>query len=87
MGGHYQMVEKKGGKVFVAFNYHPRGVVDERTNLYFVSTEDRGETWQTIDGSTIATPMTDIECAALVRDFGFGSGRIHGEPDGHRRRP
>lgn len=70
MGGHYQMVESRGGRTFVAFNYHPgKHNVDRRTNLYFVYTDDLGSTWRTVKGSQIATPMSDPQCAALVRDY------------------
>ena len=70
MGGHYQMVECRGNRTLVAFNYHPgRNTVDKRTNLYLVYTDDRGATWRTIQGEVIETPMTDPKCAALVRDY------------------
>ncbi len=69
MGGHYQATEAHNGVVYTAFNYHPGGTVDKRTNLYFVKTDDVGKTWRTIDGAPIETPMTDTHCAALVRDF------------------
>ncbi len=69
MGGHYQMSNERQGRVITAFNMHPNGDVDERTNLYFLQTDDRGETWRTVDGSRIQTPLADLECAALVRDY------------------
>ncbi len=69
MGGHYQATEARDGVVYTAFNYHPGGVVDKRTNLYVVKTDDVGKTWRTVDGTPIKTPMTDTECAALVRDY------------------
>lgn len=69
MGGHYQATEIRDGVVYTAFNYHPGGIVDKRTNLYFVKTNDFGETWRTVDGAVVDTPMTDTACAALVRDY------------------
>jgi hypothetical protein len=69
MGGHYQNVEERDGTVYVTFNYHPGGVVDKRTNLYFVKSDDMGETWRTVDGTPIKTPMTDTHVAALVHDY------------------
>ena len=48
---------------------HPKGVCDQRTNLYFVQTDDMGRTWRIADGTPIKTPMTDPHCPALVRDF------------------
>jgi len=70
MGGHYQNVESRRGRTLVSFNYHPGdNTVDKRTNLYFVTTDDMGDTWRTIQGNVIETPMTDPHCEALVRDY------------------
>jgi len=69
MGGHYQTSNRRGNRVITAFNMHPGGVCDRRTNLYFVQTDDMGRTWRTADGTPIQTPMTDPHCPALVHDF------------------
>jgi len=69
MGGHYQITEAKNGKVITAFNMHPDGIVDKRTNLYYLQTTDFGQTWQTIQGETIVPPLTDPHCSARVRDY------------------
>lgn len=69
MGGHYQNAESRDGWVYSAFNMHPGGNVDKRTNLYFVKSHDMGETWSTVDGIALETPLTDTHCAALVRDY------------------
>jgi hypothetical protein len=69
MGGHYQTSRQLGDRVITAFNMHPGGNVDVRTNLYYVETDDMGRTWRTADGTSIETPMTDKHCEALVRDF------------------
>jgi len=69
MGGHYQTSNRRGNRVITAFNMHPEGICDRRTNLYFVQTNDMGRTWRTADGTPIETPMTDPQCPALVRDF------------------
>jgi hypothetical protein len=69
MGGHYQATEARDGVVYTAFNYHPGGTVDKRTNLYFAKTADLGGTWTTVDGVELETPLTDTHCAALVHDF------------------
>lgn len=70
MGGHYQVSNERAGKVITAFNMHPNGNVDKRTNLYFVQTDDLGKTWRTASGGMVKTPLTDPACAALVRDYG-----------------
>jgi len=69
MGGHYQVSMEHQGRVITAFNMHPGGNVDQRTNLYFVQTDDRGQTWRTADGSVIQTPITDPSSPALVRNY------------------
>lgn len=69
MGGHYQTSRRRGDRVITAFNMHVNGVPDTRTNLYFVWTDDMGETWRCADGEPIETPMVDLHCAALVHDF------------------
>jgi hypothetical protein len=69
MGGHYQISNQRGERVITAFNMHPGGNVDRRTNLYFVQTEDRGRTWRTAAGKPIETPMTDVDNPALVHDY------------------
>lgn len=69
MGGHYQVSNVRGSKVITAFNYHPGGDVNKRTNLYFVQTDDMGKTWKTTDGKIVTTPLTDIGCDALVKDY------------------
>lgn len=69
MGGHYQLTESQWGKVITAFNMHPGGIVDKRTNLYFLQTTDFGDTWQTVRGETLVPPLIDPDCSALVRDY------------------
>jgi len=69
MGGHYQTSRQLGERVITAFNMHPDGTPDLRTNLYFVQTDDMGEMWRAADGTVVETPMTDLHCPALVRDF------------------
>lgn len=69
MGGHYQISFQKSGRIITAFNMHPSGNVDHRTNLYLVQTDDFGRTWKTVGGRHIQTPMEDSACPALVRDY------------------
>ena len=69
MGGHYQISCRREKRICTAFNMHPDGKVDVRTNLYFVQTDDMGRVWRTVEGVPIATPMTAPHCPALVRDF------------------
>ena len=67
--GHYQVSRLHGSTIGTAFNYHPEGSVDRRTNLYYVQTADFGETWTTVDGQVVATPLEDRDNPALVIDY------------------
>lgn len=69
MGGHYQISNAHGGRVFMVFNMHPGGNVDRRTNMYYVETRDMGRTWQTVDGKTVELPLEDPQGPALIRDY------------------
>ena len=68
-GGHYQVSRRYKNKVGTAFNYHPGGSVDHRTNLYYAETADFGETWTTADGRVLKTPLDHRDNPALVVDY------------------
>lgn len=69
-GGHYQMSNQSGRRVITAFNAHPdKWNVDGRTNLYFLQTDDRGETWRTVEGQVVSPPLDAFDNPALVRDY------------------
>jgi hypothetical protein len=69
MGGHYQVSNVWNRNLATAFNFHPGGDVNKRTNLYYLQTDDRGSNWKTAQGKVITTPLSDIHCAALVKDY------------------
>ncbi len=69
MGGHYQSSNVWKKKIVSVFNYHPGGDVNKRTNIYFVQTDDLGETWKNINGKSLITPLSDIQGDALVKDY------------------
>lgn len=69
MGGHYQVSNEQNGHVITAFNMHPGGNVDKRTNLYFLQTNDNGKSWTTARGELVELPLTDPGTAALVHDY------------------
>lgn len=68
-GGHYQVSAARGKRVGTFFNRHPNGDVDRRTDLYYVETSDAGETWTTITGDKLQTPLTDVDSPARVIDY------------------
>lgn len=67
--GHYQVSNKYGKKLCTAFNRHPNGNVDGRTNIYYIQSEDWGKTWTTIDGQPVDLPITELHNNAMVRDY------------------
>ena len=68
--GHYQVSDCAGGKIGVAFDYHPKGKgLNWRTNLQYLETSDFGETWQTASGETVGLPLTEIHNPALIHDY------------------
>lgn len=68
-GGHYQVSWQRGSRIATSFNWHPRGNVDKRTNLYLLQTDDLGQTWRNAAGEVVNLPLTDVDNAALVRDY------------------
>ncbi len=69
-GGHYQTsCAWKGRRVGTAFNHHPNGNVDRRTNLYYLQTDNLGATWTKADGTPVTVPLTDKHNPALLVDY------------------
>ncbi|HEX2967939.1 MAG TPA: BNR-4 repeat-containing protein [Bacteroidales bacterium] len=68
-GGHFQVTNVNGNRLFSVFNVCPDGNPDTRTNLYLIYTDDSGQTWKNIDDKEIQTPVCDIKNAALIHDF------------------
>lgn len=74
MEGHYQTsrrVPEAGGssRVITAFNRHPEGHPDNRTDLFYCETDDLGETWRAADGALLEPPLIEPDNPARVRDF------------------
>ncbi len=67
--GQYQTSFQRGGRIVTAFNRHPGGTPDTRTDLYYLETRDMGQTWQTVDGTTITPPLVDPHNPALVKAY------------------
>ncbi|MCA9047925.1 MAG: BNR-4 repeat-containing protein [Planctomycetaceae bacterium] len=68
--GHYQVTGLGRDRLGSMFNYHPQGKgLNWRTNLYYIETVDNGKTWTNADGHGLSLPLTDVQNAALVRDY------------------
>jgi hypothetical protein len=66
--GNYQFTGAQGSRVATALN-NWIGRTRDRSNLFYLQSDDMGKTWQTADGKTFDTPIREVHCSALVRDF------------------
>ncbi len=69
--GHYQASEIfQGGAIAgTFFNRHIDGHPDTRTDLYYMQTRDLGETWETIKGKRVKTPVNKVKSPIRVIDY------------------
>jgi hypothetical protein len=75
--GHYQVSFRQGRRVVTAFNRHLEGHPDHRTDLYFLQTNDLGQSWQTVTGATIETPLIDPINDALVKSYSLADRYVY----------
>jgi hypothetical protein len=68
-GGHYQTSHQICDTIISAFNRHPGGDVNKRTNLYYLQTRDSGKTWLNVQGQPVTLPLDQPQNAALARDY------------------
>jgi hypothetical protein len=76
--GHYQVsrcFDKK--KMATFFNRHPKGNVDQRTDLYYAESSDFGKTWKSVDGKTLQLPLVDVASPARVFDYARRENNIY----------
>lgn len=68
--GHYQITNRFEQKVGSAFNYHPpeKGL-NWRTNLYYMESDDFGETWKTVDGQVLEPMLEDPNSPCRVAEY------------------
>jgi hypothetical protein len=67
--GHYTLARQNGSTISVTADYHRNGSLDHRTNLYYVQTNDFGQTWTNVSGTALTLPLTTRNNAALVHDY------------------
>ncbi len=73
--GHYQISWPRGATIGTAFNYHPDGSsplgsgLDHRTNLYYMESDDGGQTWRNVQGELLDLPLTEIGNPALAVEY------------------
>ncbi|SHE75154.1 BNR repeat-containing family member [Mariniphaga anaerophila] len=68
--GHYQTSAVFNRRKLGTFlNRHPQGNVDKRTDLYYLQTEDFGETWTNASGEILKMPLVTVENPARVTDY------------------
>ncbi len=68
-GGHYQTSATRENLLGTFFNRHPDGDVDRRTDVYYVQSDDMGETWSTIEGGQVEVPIVDVASPTRVVDY------------------
>ncbi len=67
--GDYQVSWRHGSRLATAFDYHPQPIgLNARANIYYLETQNQGQTWQTVDGQTLKTPLLEAANPALVYD-------------------
>ncbi|MBN1506503.1 MAG: BNR-4 repeat-containing protein [Sedimentisphaerales bacterium] len=68
--GHYGISAANERKAGAALNYHPKGKgLNWRTNLYYMETTDRGQSWHSAGGANLTLPLTEPQNAAIVHDY------------------
>ena len=68
--GHYQIsAQYQEKKIGTFFNRHPNGIVDRRTDLYYIESSDLGESWNTADQQPISIPVTEKNSPSRVEDY------------------
>ncbi len=69
--GHYRVsrIDQSKQRIGQAFNYHPDGKPNNRTNVYYAETKDFGKTWTTISGQELSLPLVNRDNPALVTDY------------------
>jgi len=69
--GHYRVsrIDQSKQRIGQAFNYHPDGKPDNRTNVYYAETKDFGKTWTTISEQELSLPLVNRDNPALVTDY------------------
>lgn len=68
--GNYQISWAVGGRVATAFDLHPLPVgLNARTNIYYLETSEGSQSWQTVDGQRVRTPLAAAHNPALVHDY------------------
>ncbi|MFA5859522.1 MAG: BNR-4 repeat-containing protein [Elusimicrobiota bacterium] len=68
--GHYQVVWHNGKRIGTAFNMHPLPIgLNARTNVYYMQTDDYGDTWTTASGEKLELPLSAVQNPALVHDY------------------
>ena len=76
--GHYQVSSSFDGKVVATFfNRHPNGIVDRRTDLYYVQSTDFGRTWTTVDKLELQIPIREQASPARVVDYASQSKNVY----------
>jgi len=76
--GHYQTSNVYNNKVVgTFFNRHPNGVVDKRTDLYYIQSSDFGKTWTNVEGVNLQLPITQLDSPARAVDYNLQGKNVY----------
>lgn len=76
--GHYQISNCFDDKMVATFfNRHPNGIVDRRTDLYYLQSSDFGKTWTTVDGIEVHIPVKEQASPTRLADYASQSKNIY----------
>jgi hypothetical protein len=76
--GHYQTSNMFDDKILgTFFNRHPNGIVNKRTDLYYVQTADLGKTWTTVAGVELEIPLVEQASPARAIDYASQSKNLY----------
>ena len=70
LGGHYQVSNCYKGEILgTFFNRHRNGSADKRTDLYYLQTDNYGDSWKNVNGNEINIPLSEVVNPARVTDY------------------
>lgn len=76
--GHYQVSNVFDGQMVGTFlNRHPNGIVDRRTDLYYIQSKDFGQTWTNVGGLVVPLPLKKQDTPARVLDYASQSKNVY----------
>lgn len=68
--GNYQISWRHGQRIGTAFDFHPtENGLNARSNIYYLQSDDLGQTWRTANGDVVRPPLTTVDNPALGHNY------------------